>query len=93
MENLDVACRDLSTGVEFGPGYTNPLLKVNLCFGVKETQKSLQRESQLRTAPKKGGGKCPVSHILLEEGFMLARNLYFGQCQSLLSHAKATPLR
>lgn len=94
-----MACRVLSNlvhtccmGEEFGPGYTDPLLKVNLCFGVKETQKRLQSKSQLQTAPK-GGGKPQVSHILLKEGFMLARNLYLGQRPSLLSHAKATPLR
>ena len=31
-----------------------------------------------------------MSHLLLEEGCLLARHLYFKQSQSLLSHAKAT---
>lgn len=55
-----MACMDLSNlahtgcmGEEFGPGYTDPLLKVNLCLGVKETQKRLQTESQLQTALKR----------------------------------------
>lgn len=59
-------------------------------MGVKGTQTGLQRESQLGATPKKEGGTSPVSHLLLEEGCLLARHLYFKQSQSLLSHAKAT---
>lgn len=80
-------------GEEFGPGYTNPLLKVsNMFWGETKLKKAPNGITDVGCT-KEGGGKPPVSHILLEEGCMLARNLYFGQSQSLLSHAKRTPLR